>query len=82
MAPFRRFFELGRREAPDGVTIPATVTETLVGGILELVSGRVMRGQADELPLLLDGLVYWGLVPFVGPTEASDELSRDAVAVR
>jgi AcrR family transcriptional regulator len=82
MEPFRRFFELGRREAPDGVQIPGTVAETLVGGVLELVSGRVMRGQADELPALVDGLVYWALVPFVGPADAAGELSPDAVAVR
>jgi AcrR family transcriptional regulator len=82
MEPFQRFFDAGRREAPDGVTIPETVTETLVGGILEMVSGRVMRGEADELPGLLDALVYWSLVPFVGPREASAEQLDEAIAAQ
>lgn len=80
--PFQRFFEIGRREAPEGVAIPATVTETLVGGVLEMVSARVMRDEAHELPELLDTLVYWSLVPFVGPVEAANELSGDVVAAR
>ena len=81
MEPFQRFFESGRDEAPAGVLIPDTVTETLVGGILETVSSRIMRGEADQLPELLDSLVYWSLVPFVGPAEAMGEASA-AVSAR
>jgi AcrR family transcriptional regulator len=69
--PFQRFFAQGREQAPEGVRIPETVAETLVGGILETVSARVMRDEADRLPELLDALVYWSLVPFVGPIEAA-----------
>jgi AcrR family transcriptional regulator len=72
--PFQRFFERGSAEVPEGVSLPGAVTETLVGGILETVSGRVMRDEAAQVPELLDSLVYWALVPFVGPAEAAAEL--------
>jgi hypothetical protein len=80
LAPCQRFFQGGRERAPSGTTIPETITETLVGGILETITARVMRDEADQLPALLDQLVYWGLVPFVGPVEASSELGDQAVA--
>ncbi len=79
LEPFQGFFEGGRDEAPEGVVIPATVTETLVGGIVETVSGRLMRGEAERVPELLDPLMYWSLVPFVGP-EAAAEVAGTADA--
>lgn len=82
MEPFQRFFETGRNEAPEGVVIPDTVTETLVGGIVETVSTRVMRDEAERLPELLDSLVYWSLVPFVGPVEAMGDAADAAVGAR
>ncbi len=82
LAPFQQFFESGRAQAPPGAELPETVTETLVGGILETVSVRVMRDEADRLPELLDELVYWGLVPFVGPVEAAAALEGRAVTAR
>jgi AcrR family transcriptional regulator len=74
LAPFEAFLETGRTEAPDGVAIPAAVAETLVGGMIETIATRLMHDDADQLPELLDQLVYWGLVPFVGPAEAASAL--------
>lgn len=76
MHPFRQFFAGGRDEARPGAPLPDTVAETLVGGILETITARVMRGEADQVPELLDDLVYWALVPFVGPTEAAEAIGR------
>jgi AcrR family transcriptional regulator len=74
MQPFQRFFDSGRRES--AAAIPSTLAETLVGGILETITARVMRGEADQVPALLDDLVYWALVPFVGPAEAAEATER------
>jgi AcrR family transcriptional regulator len=79
IAPFQRFFEAGRAEAPDGVPVPETVAETLVGGIIETVATRLMHDEAERLPELLDQLVYWGLVPFVGPIEAAAAIESRAL---
>ena len=77
MEPFQRFFDGGRAETGFDGSLPATVAETLVGGILETITARVMRGEADQVPALLDDLVYWALVPFVGPAEAAAAIGRD-----
>jgi AcrR family transcriptional regulator len=78
MEPFQRFFQASREELGGLAPLPSTVAETLVGGILETITTRVMRGEADQVPGLLDDLVYWALVPFVGPAEAAEAIGRDS----
>jgi AcrR family transcriptional regulator len=78
LMPFQQFFEMARELAPAGASIPETVSETLVGGILETICSRVMRDEAGRVPELLDQLMFWGLVPFVGPVEASRALAEMA----
>lgn len=70
-APFEQFVEAGRAAAPDPDAVPPGVGETVVGGIVETVSMRVLHGKADAVPELLDQLVYWAMVPFVGPERAA-----------
>jgi AcrR family transcriptional regulator len=82
LTPFQQFFEMARELAPAEASIPETVTETLVGGILETICARVMRDEADRVPELLDQLMFWGLVPFVGPVEANQALAEMAAAAR
>jgi AcrR family transcriptional regulator len=76
LTPFQQFFEMARELAPAGAVIPETVNETLVGGILETITARVMRDEADRVPELLDQLMFWGLVPFLGPVEANQALAE------
>lgn len=76
LMPFQQFFEMARELAPAEAVIPETVNETLVGGILETITARVMRDEADRVPELLDQLMFWGLVPFVGPVEANAALAE------
>ncbi|HEY8582339.1 MAG TPA: TetR/AcrR family transcriptional regulator [Capillimicrobium sp.] len=76
--PFQRFFESGRDQAGAEWQLPATVAEILVGGILETITTRVMRNEADQVPALLDDLVYWALVPFIGPAAAAEAIGRSA----
>jgi AcrR family transcriptional regulator len=80
LAPFVRFVDGGRAEAPDGVAIPTGAAETLVGGILATFAARLMHDDAEQLPDLTDELVFWGLVPFVGPAEAASALAAPATA--
>jgi hypothetical protein len=75
LMPFQQFFEMARELAPAEAVIPETVNETLVGGILETITARVMRDEADRVPDLLDQLMFWGLVPFLGPVEANEALA-------
>jgi len=78
VAPFQQFFEVARELAPAEAAIPETVSETLVGGIIETITTRVLRDEADRVPDLIDQLMFWGLVPFVGPVEANATLARMA----
>ena len=80
LTPFQQFFEMARELAPAEASIPETVSETLVGGILETICTRLMRDEADRVPELLDQLMFWGLVPFVGPVEANQALAEMAAA--
>lgn len=78
MAPFQGLFEAGHQAVAGAAPLPPTVAETLVGGILETITARVMRGEADQVPRLLDDLYYWSLVPFVGPAEAAEAVGRSS----
>jgi AcrR family transcriptional regulator len=65
---------------PDGdllapVLSPVT-TETLIGGVYEVIYARVVDGRTDELPQLLPSLLYTVLLPFVGPEIAHAEYRR------
>lgn len=75
LTPFQQFFEVARGLAPAEAAIPETVAETLVGGILETITARVVRDEADRVPELLEQLMFWGLVPFMGPIEANKALA-------
>jgi AcrR family transcriptional regulator len=70
LRPFQQCFDRARALAPPQARIPETVSETIVGGILETISARVLRGETARLPELLDQLMFWSLVAFLGPVEA------------
>jgi AcrR family transcriptional regulator len=64
------FFRLGRREIGHGdalpATLPATLEETIVGGIFWVVYQRIVTGRADELEGLLEEIVEFSLTPYLG----------------
>jgi AcrR family transcriptional regulator len=76
LEPFARFVEAGRATAEDPAAVPGGVAETVVGGIVETVSMRVLHDRAGTVPELHDQLMYWALVPFVGPVAAGAALRR------
>jgi AcrR family transcriptional regulator len=55
---------------------PALTAETVVGGIYEVVYGRVLRGEIKTLPELLPDLTYSALLPYLGPEPAAAERRR------
>jgi AcrR family transcriptional regulator len=75
--------EIARRHDPgDGVEVAPATAELVVGGLLQIVNARVVRGQVDTLRTELPELLYCALVPFCGHAEATElaELTRPRVA--
>jgi AcrR family transcriptional regulator len=60
-------------DAPPALEV---ISETIVGGIYEVVYARVLRREFDELPRLLPDLVYALLLPFMGQRAALAEYRR------
>jgi AcrR family transcriptional regulator len=58
--------ENARRFLPDVPPAPGLVTETMVGGIYEVVYTRVVRGEVATLPALVPDLAYSILLPYAG----------------
>lgn len=60
-------------QAPPALDV---ISETVVGGIYEVVYARVLRREFDELPRLLPDLVYALLLPLMGQRAALAEYRR------
>jgi AcrR family transcriptional regulator len=68
-AAIRRFvplFEQGRAESPYGDQLPPNISEAVLGGIAQVLYLRVLAGETATLPELLDELLYFALVPYLG----------------
>jgi AcrR family transcriptional regulator len=78
-AVMRAFADLIEHDAQEFLAeqvSPALTSETIVGGIYEVVYSRVLAGQIRELPALLPDLTYSALLPYIGPEAAAAERSR------
>lgn len=64
------FFRLGRRCAKQGDSLPATLEETIVGGVFWVVYQRIVTGRPKELEGLLPEIVEFTLTPYLGVDEA------------
>ncbi|MGE5282787.1 MAG: TetR/AcrR family transcriptional regulator [Chloroflexota bacterium] len=73
------FFRLGRRGIDHGESLPATLEETIVGGIFWVVYQRIVSGRPDELEGLLGEIVEFALTPYLG-VEAARELAAPVPA--
>jgi len=71
----------GRELNPRGDTLPASLEETLAGGIAWVLGQRLMAGEAGELRGLLPETVEFVLRPFVGEDEAAREAGEVAEAI-
>jgi AcrR family transcriptional regulator len=71
---FVPYFQSGREGRPPEVLarLSPTTEEALVGGMVSLISRRIIAGKAEELEELLPDLVEFTLTPYVGSAEAAE----------
>lgn len=68
------YLEAGREDRSPEVLaqLSPTTEEALVGGMISLVSRRIIAGRTAELEQLLPDLVEFTLTPYLGTTEAAE----------
>jgi len=71
----------GRALNPRGDTLPASLEETLAGGVAWVLGQRLMAGEAGKLRGLLPETVEFVLRPFLGEEEAAREAGEVAAAI-
>ena len=76
---FVPYFQEGREGRPPEVLsrLSPTTEEALVGGMVSLISRRIIAGKAEELEELLPDLVEFTLTPYVGSAEAAEIAKSD-----
>ena len=76
---FVPYFQTGREGRPPEVLsrLSPTTEEALVGGMVSLISRRIIAGKAEELEELLPDLVEFTLTPYVGSADAA-ELAQES----
>ena len=75
-AGVRDFVELFRRSAPEGAELPATIEESLVGGVAWILQLQIRRGEAERVPELLPELSQFVLSPYLGVGKVVDTARR------
>lgn len=70
---FVPYFQSGREGRPPEVLarLSPTTEEALVGGMVSLISRRIIAGKAEQLEELLPDLVEFTLTPYLGSAEAA-----------
>ena len=76
MGAIAHMFDTGAKREKGILKAPPLVSETVVGGIYEVVYARVLRKEFDELPDLLPDFAYSALLPYVGAEKAQAEYRR------
>lgn len=65
-AGMRDFVELLRKKAPQGLDLPATIEESLAGGVAWILQQQIRRGEAEQVGDLLSELSQFVLSPYLG----------------
>lgn len=76
LAAFAALLDASAKADRSVAKVPPLVSSTVVGGIYEVVAGRVARGELDGLPDLLPDLAYSALLPYVGGEAAQETYRR------
>lgn len=71
-AAVRDFVELFRKSAPEGTDLPATIEESLVGGVAWILQLQIRRGEAEQAAELLPELSQFVLSPYLGVGKVVD----------
>jgi AcrR family transcriptional regulator len=76
---FVPYFRSGREgRSPEVLArLSPTTEEALVGGMMSLISRRIIAGKTDELESLLPDLVEFTLTPYLGSEEAAKVARED-----
>lgn len=76
---FVPYFERGREgRSPEVLSrLSPTTEEALVGGMVSLISRRIIAGRAEQLEELLPDLVEFTLTPYLGSEEAAKIAKQD-----
>ncbi len=75
-AGMRDFVELLRLNAPKGGDLPATIEESLVGGVAWILQQQIRRGEADRVGELLSELSQFLLAPYLDIGKVGDSARR------
>lgn len=65
-AAVQRFIEMLRRNAPADTGLPATIEETLVGGVAWILHQQIRRNGAQQVQVLMPELLDFILSPYHG----------------
>ena len=77
MREFAELIEKGAaEELPKPARPPALTSETLVGGVHEVIYSRILRGETAQLPALLPDLTFSVLLPYMGRDVAIAEYKK------
>jgi AcrR family transcriptional regulator len=67
---FLPLLRIGRTVSPHGDELPATLEETIIGGIFWIIYQRVVRGEAEQIEALAPELIEFALTPYIGAEAA------------
>lgn len=73
---FTGFLDAGRAET--SVELPGITSLSIAGGVNELLYSEILHGATASLPSRLPDLMFWIVLPFLGPERAAEE--RDRIA--
>ena len=62
--------EPGRLESAEAAELPDSTEDSLLGGLIALVSRSILAGEIETLEALLPDLVDFVLSPYLGPERA------------
>ena len=66
---FTGFLDAGRAET--SVELPGITSLSIAGGINELLYSEILHGATASLPGRLPDLMFWIVLPFLGPERAA-----------
>ena len=70
-----------RGRAETSVELPGITSLSIAGGINELLYSEILHGATARLPGRLPDLMFWIVLPFLGPERAAEERDRVAASI-
>ena len=68
----------GRPELASGQSLPESTEDSILGGLVSLISRAILAGDAESLPALLPDLVEFVLSPYLGAVAATELATTSA----